>query len=420
MRKIHEIRNDLAGKQSKFADLANNGQRTDEQNAELMTLRTEVRNLVNELEDAELLEAGNRRIASNGLSQNEREQVEKFSFRKAIADYVNNNGNLSGFEAEMHQEAAREAKQNGLTLKGIGVPMVVLENARAATGQNIGTAADGGNLVQEEPLVYIDALRNRLVLVTLGAKFVTGLVGNLPLINGGAFTSTWHGESDAVTTTKAAYGKKTMSPKRMSVSGAYTLEQLNQTSMSMEMMLRDDMLKAHANGLELAAINSATNGPTGILNISGIGSVAGGTNGSAAAWSHLVDLETQVAIDNADFGTLAYLTNAKVRGKLKQTLKASGVAGYIWEGNTINGYNAAVTNAVPSNITKGTSSEVCSAIIFGNFNDLIIGQWGGYDLVVDPYAKKLNGEVEVVLHSFHDVAARNKESFAAMKDALTA
>lgn len=423
MRKIHEIRNDLAGKQSKFADLANNGQRTDEQNAELMTLRTEVRNLMHELDDAELIEAGNRRVASNGLSQKDREQVSNFSFRKAIADYVNNNGNLSGFEAEMHQEAIKEAKQNGQTLKGIGIPMLVLENAqttRAATGQNIGTAADGGNLVQEEPLVYIDALRNRLVLVSLGAQFITGLVGNLPLINGGSFTSTWHGESDAVTATKVAYGKKTMSPKRMSVDGAYTLEQLNQTAMSMEMMLRNDMLKAHANGLEIAAINSATNGPTGILNISGIGSVAGGTNGLAAGWSHVIDLETQVAIDNADLGTLAYLTNAKVRGKLKQTLKASGVSGYIWEGNTINGYNAAVTNAVPSNLTKGTSSEVCSAIIFGNFNDLIIGQWGGYDLVVDPYSSKKAAEVEIVLHSFHDVAARNKESFAAMKDALTA
>lgn len=424
MRKIHEIRNELAGKQTKFADLANNGQRTDEQNAELTTLRTEVRNLMHELDDAELVEAGNRRIASNGLSQKDRERVAEYSFRKAIADYVNNNGNISGFEKEMHEEAVKEARMNGQTIKGIGVPMLVLENARAtraATGQNITTAADGGNLVQEEPLVYIDALRNRLVLVSLGAQFITGLVGNLPLINGGSFTSTWHGEAGTVTPTKKSFGKKTMSPKRLSVAGAYTLEQLNQTSMSMEAMLRDDMLKAHAHGLEMAAINSATNGPTGILNISGIGSVVGGTNGLKPTWAHLVDLETQVAINNADLGTLAYLTNAKVRGLLKQTLKASGVAGYIWDGNSINGYNAAVSNAVPSNLTKGetTGVEVCSAIIFGNFNDLIIGQWGGYDLVVDPFSSKLDAEVEVVLHSFHDVASRNKESFAAMKDALT-
>jgi len=423
MRKIHEIRNDLAGKQSKFADLANNGQRTDEQNAELMTLRTEVRNLVNELEDAELLEAGNRRIASNGLSEKEREQVANYSFRKAIADFVNRNGNLEGFEAEMHQEAVREASLSSKVIKGIGVPMVVLENARmtrASAGQNKTTAADGGNLVQEEPLVYIDALRNRLVLVQLGARFITGLVGNLPLVNGGSFTATWAAEAGAVSATKMAVGKKTMSPKRMAVCGAYSVELLNQSSVGIEMLLRNELLKAHANGIETAAINSATNGPTGVINTSGIGAVAGGDNGLAATWAHLVDLETQVAIDNADLGALAYLTNAKVRGKLKQTLKASGVSGYIWDGNSINGYNAAVTNAVPSNLTKGTSDSVCSAIIFGNWNDMIIGQWGGYDMIVDPYSLKKVGDVEVVLNSFHDVALANVESFAAMKDALTA
>jgi HK97 family phage major capsid protein len=422
MRKIHEIRNDLSGKQARFADLANNGQRTEAENAELITLRTEVRNLMTELEDAELLEAGNRRIASQGLSQNERSQAANYSFRKAISEFLRTNGNLEGFEKEMHEEAVREARANGKTLKGIGVPMLVLENARAITGQNIATANDGGNLVQEESLVYIDALRNRLVLVGLGARFITGLVGNLPLINGGTFAATWHGEGDAVTTGKASLPKRIMSPKRLSVSGAYTLELLNQNSLSIEMLIRDGLLQAHAAGIEVAAINSASNGPVGVLNTSGIGSVAGGTDGLAPAWSHIVDLESKVAIANADLGALAYLTNAKVRGKLKQTLKASGVPGFIWDAEGMNGYKAAVTNAVPSTLTKGsgTGVSVCSAIIFGNWNEMIIGQWGGYDMIVDPYSKKLNGEVEVVLHSFHDVALSNAASFAAMKDTLTA
>jgi HK97 family phage major capsid protein len=423
MRKIHEIRNDLAGKQNRFADLANNGQRTDEQNAELATLRTEVRTLMAELDDAELVEAGNRRIASQGLSEQELQQAGNYSFRKAIADFVNRNGNLEGFEAEMHQEAQREAALSGKVIKGIGVPMMVLENARmtrASAGQNKTTANEGGNLVQEEPLVYIDALRNRLVLVNLGARFITGLVGNLPLVNGGSFTATWGAEADAVSATKMSLPKKTMTPKRMAVCGAYSVELLNQSSIGIEMLLRNELLKAHANGLESAAINSATSGPVGVLNTSGIGAVAGGDNGLAPTWAHMVNLETEVAIDNADLGALAYLTNAKVRGKLKQTLKASGVAGYVWDGNTINGYNAAVTNAVPSNLEKGTSGTVCSAIIFGNWNDMIIGQWGGYDMIVDPYSLKKVGDVEVVLNSFHDVALANAQSFAAMKDALTA
>jgi len=75
---------------------------------------------------------------------------------------------------------------------------------------------------------------------------------------------------------------------------------------------------------------------------------------------------------------------------------------------------------VPSNLTKGTASGICSAIIFGNFADLIIGMWGGLDLMVDPYSNSTSGTVRVVALQDVDVAVRNAVSFSAMKDALTA
>ena len=74
---------------------------------------------------------------------------------------------------------------------------------------------------------------------------------------------------------------------------------------------------------------------------------------------------------------------------------------------------------VPSNLTKGTSSGVCSAIIFGNFNDLIIGQWGGTDILVDPYTGSGSGTIRVVVFADVDVAVRHAESFSATQDYLT-
>ena len=290
-KKSFEIRKELGEKTDRFEELRIKDQRSAEEQTEFDNLRGTIRTLTNDLDDAELTEAGKKRLASQGLSNQEREQAGNYSFRKAISDFVTRNGNLEGFEAEMHQEAVREAGLSGKTIKGIGVPMMVLENARmtrASAGQNKTTANDGGNLVQEEPLVYIDALRNRLVLVQLGARFITGLIGNLPLVNGGSFTATWAAEAGAVSATKMSVPKKTMSPKRMAVCGAYSVELLNQSSIGIEMLLRSELLKAHANGIEIAAINSATNGPTGVINTSGIGAVAGGDNGLAPAWSHLV------------------------------------------------------------------------------------------------------------------------------------
>ena len=45
-----------------------------------------------------------------------------------------------------------------------------------------------------------------------------------------------------------------------------------------------------------------------------------------------------------------------------------------------------VSNNVPSNLTKGSSSGVCSALIYGNFSDLLIGLFGDSEILVDPYS----------------------------------
>ena len=108
-------------------------------------------------------------------------------------------------------------------------------------------------------------------------------------------------------------------------------------------------------------------------------------------------------------------------GKLKTTSKVSGQNGFIFEaGETpLNGYRAGVTNQVPSNLTKGTANGICSALIFGNWADLVIGQWGALDIMVDPYTGSASGTVRVVALQDADIAVRNAASFAAMKDALT-
>jgi hypothetical protein len=137
-----------------------------------------------------------------------------------------------------------------------------------------------------------------------------------------------------------------------------------------------------------------------------------------------VSLETEVAQDNADVGRLAYMTNAKVRGKLKATMRTATYGDIpIWNdmaGNTpLNGYACWVTNQVRSDLTKG-SSDVCSALFFGNWADLLIGMWGGLDVLVDPYTNSTSGTVRVVAMQDVDVQVRHAESFAAMLDALTA
>jgi len=123
---------------------------------------------------------------------------------------------------------------------------------------------------------------------------------------------------------------------------------------------------------------------------------------------------------DASLKKLAYMTNTKVRATLKTTPMETGYPVYIWQDGArpLNGYPCYVTNQVRSDLTKGTGTNL-SAIFFGNWNDLIIGQWGALDVLVDPYTGGTSGTVRVIAFQDVDVAVRHPESFAVCLDVVT-
>lgn len=355
--------------------------------------------------------------ADVGLSDKE---ARNFSFVRAFNALANPTDRKAQEAATFEREASDAvAAKQGRSAQGFFVPAEVQRR-----DLNVTTATAGGNTVATNLLAanFIELLRNKMAVTGMGAQFLSGLSGNIaiPRATGGA-TAYWVAESGAPTESQAAFDQVAMSPKTVGAFSDISRKLLLQSSMDVEAFVRNDLATVLALAIDLAAINGtgASNQPRGILATSGIGDVAGGTNGLAPIWSHIVELESDVAIANADVGTMGYLTNAKVRGKLKTTSKVSGQNGFIWEDGMLNGYNAAVSNQVPSNLTKGTSNGVASAIIFGNWSDLIIGQWGTLDLMVDPYSGSTSGTVRVVALQDVDVAVRNAVSFSAMLDALT-
>lgn len=291
---------------------------------------------------------------------------------------------------------------------------------------NVGTTTAGGNLVATSLLSssFIDLLVNQLSVMQMGATMLPGLSGNvaIPRATGGA-TGYWVAESGSPTESQQAFDQVALTPKTAGAFVDYTRRLLLQSSISVEAFIRMDIARTLALMIDMGALagTGASNQPRGLLNTAGIGSVAGGTNGAAPTWDHIVDLETQLSTANVAGGSLGYLTNSKVRGKLKRTQQFSGTNGRaIWEGNELNGTRAVVSNQVPGNLTKGTSAGVCSAIAYGNWSDLLIGLWGGLDIMVDPYSASTSGGKRIVALQDVDVAVRYPQSFAVMLDALTA
>lgn len=180
-RKIHEIRKDLSQTIENYRKLG------EDKKEEAQSLLTKIDEYTRELNDAIVVDAADKALAANHITDSERREVNRFSYAKYMREAID--GKLSGLENEMAAEAKREAASIGVQLKGVGIPHLVLSNKRAATGQNVTVPAEGGFLVQEEGLVYVDALRAKLILNELGVTFLTGLVGNLPLVKGGQFTA---------------------------------------------------------------------------------------------------------------------------------------------------------------------------------------------------------------------------------------
>lgn len=368
--------------------------------------------------------------AEIGMGAND---VRRYSLVRAIrASAAARQGDLHAWdEAGLEMEASRAvAQQLGREPQGFFVPFDIQNERRTTTTErrdlNVGTPTAGGNLVATDLLAqnFIELLRNRIMARQAGATMLTGLVGDIaiPRQSGGA-TAYWVGEGSSPTESQQTVDQVALSPETVGAFTDYTRKLLLQSSLDVEMFVRSDLAAILALAIDLAALHGTGSGnqPTGVALVSGIGSVVGGANGAAPDWADIVNLETEVAIDNADIGRLAYMTNARVRGKLKQTEKATNTGMFVWTDNAtpLNGYGAFATNQVRSDLDKGTSVGVCSAIFFANWADLILAFWSGLDVLVDPYTGGTAGTVRVIALQDVDIDVRHPQSFAAMLDALT-
>jgi HK97 family phage major capsid protein len=370
------------------------------------------------------------RVADNpevGLSERE---TQRFSFVRLLNALANPESRSAQEAAAFEFECSTAAQaRSGRDHRGHTVPVDVIRGV-AAQGQRdlvVGTPTAGGNTVATDLLAasFIDLLRNQMALDQMGIRQLTDLNGNLaiPRQTGGA-TAYWVAESGDITESQQAFDQVPMTPKTVGAFTDVSRRLLLQSSIDIEAFIRMDLAMVLGLAIDAAGISGpgSSNQPRGILSTSGIGAVIGGTNGAALTYGHLVDLESAVGTANAAVGNLGYLVNAKTRGHCKKTVKfGSGTEMPIWDGGSepLNGYRAGVSNQVPGNLTKGSADGTASAVIFGNWSDLIMGMWSGLDLLVNPFTGATSGTVRI--HAFQDVdfAVRQPGSFAAMVDALT-
>lgn len=362
--------------------------------------------------------------AELGLSQRE---VKRYSFLR-VAQYLADPNPRTAEAAAFELDVARAAQaKHSRSANGVLIPWEVLGSNRAAEtpGQVVGTFGDGGALVGTDRLdaQFIDLIRNRSAFLNSGLTMLSGLEGNVEIPKKLSSSQYYFvGENAEVANSKLTFGLVNMIPRTIGVRVPISRRMMIQSSPDVENLVRIDMAESVALGMDYTiGYGTGSNGqPLGIVNTTGIGSVTlgggtakafpvslggdGSTTHNCGDWADYVDLETELAIDNLDAGTMSYVMNSVVRGALKQTLKVSGDAGagYIYtDAGQVNGYQTVISNQMQLN-----------DVLFGNFADCVVGMWSGLDVVVDPYTQSASGQVILTVHQDFDVAVRRPQSFA--------
>ena len=355
----------------------------------------------------------------SGVSQRD---WKKYSITRAISMQLPGQ-KRDGIENELSEELTRIAG-NGMKPEGVLIPDEAFSRSLIA-----GTPTLGGMVVQTSVMAdeFIEILRNKSQVLNLGAR-VLNLPGpvTIPRQNG-AGTVNWAGETVASTLTAINFQNLTLTPQAITAFHQYSKQLLQTANPSIDALVRDDITQTIALAIDLAALHGSGSGqPTGIINTSGIGSVLAATNGiqlstyAATNYPALVSLESLVAASNADVGSMAYLMRPGHRGALKGVQRFSSTDSPVFSPDgMVNGYKAAVSNQLLTNLTTGTATTISSAIFFGNWNELLIASFGSTDLVIDPYTAGANGVVRLYARRWCDIGVRHAASFSVLGGVLT-
>lgn len=330
------------------------------------------------------------------LNKNNTQKLNKkmeFKLLKTINDIANNRSLNEEAQAYINQ-GIDQMKRSGQNYGGqIVLPLAETRGVIAATVDGA-----GAENVAEDKLGILEALRDKLVLNEAGAQMLSGLVGNVSIPSYSGSNVTWEGENAAAADGAGSFSEVKLEPKRITAYLDISKQFLIQDSNSAEAMLKNDLVSAIADKLEATILGDGTGSTT---MPKGIFSVVAPLSGATNTFAKVVAMEE--GLEGKNYGEKCWIVNPKAKSVYKTTAKATNGA-MIMEGAEMDGYKVLTSNKVPAN-----------GVVFGAFNDLVIGQWGGIDLTVDPYTKAAEGKIRLVINAYFDAKPRRVDSFVTAK-----
>lgn len=326
---------------------------------------------------------GNSTAAVIGMTNREKRSYSVLRLIRGLAEEK-----LDGFEKEVNEELLKKmdpARVRQMQPGAVFIPGDIFN--RAATA---GTATAGGYTVSEDLQATIPALRNKTALDKLGVTRMTGLRGNIvfPVLTSGT-TTYWVSETGALTDSQPVWASKQMTPHRVGGTVPISTQLLAQSSESMESFIRNELITRIEIEIDRAGLlgTGADGEPIGVIN-AGIETF---TVSATPTWAEIVSAESNIQSDNADSEGMAWLITPTTSAWLKATPKVTGTASFMLQDGNINGYRYVVSNQLSTNVA-----------LLGDWSQYVRGDWEGDEIVVDPYALKKSGQIEITINRMCD------------------
>lgn len=318
---------------------------------------------------------------------NRNKMKKQFSLLKAINDIANNRS-LDAASQAVINAGADEMRSAGQSFSGqIQLPV----ESRAA----VTVTDEHDDVIEVEFADLLTPLRAKNVLVAAGAKYMSGLIGDVQVPIMGAGNVTWEGEVASAQEAGYTFTSKKLQPKRLTAYVDISKQFLVQDSIGAEQAIRADIVAAINSKLESTILGSAqgsTTTPAGIF--------YGQSPKTITTFKDICDLEASIEDANV-IGECKYVMSNKAKAALRNMPKSSKSTQLVMENGEVDG--TPVLN---------TSNVEAQNIAYGDWNNLAIGQWGAIDLVVDPYTLAKDGQVRIVINAFFDAITLRPEAFA--------
>lgn len=312
-----------------------------------------------------------------------------------------------GYEMERSDELFRANHE----LPSRNSVMVPLDGFRSAftTREMNNTAGSAAGLVAQEnlPDMFVDYVRNKIGIKN--ATFIPGLTGGPVTIPTQTTDTTvaWVSGGTTTTDTNAALGETslevgsiTLNPHKL---GAYVdvgLDLILQSNPAAQAIAVRSLLAgiSHKLGYTMLKGNASNPEITGLATATGVQTAVIPTIASAT-WAQILAMVGKV--DGLQFdGEMEWVMGASDKATLKSIAKGAYGSGFICEDDRIDGRLVHIDGSLSS-----------GDIFFGDFSNVYVGQWGGIELMLDPYANSISGSLRVIVRLVCDIGIARPNTF---------